>query len=290
MTNIAELVDRGVVRIDGAESRNFLQGLVTCDMDGVEPGNPAFGALLTPQGKILFDFFVYVEGDSFLLDCRADMAESFAERLTFYKLRAKIDIADVSASYAVVAAWNGEASDLLETLDRDPRHPDLGLRGILSLAAPETTETVTAAKTSLEAYHTHRMTCGVPEGGRDFEFGNAFPHEAGMDQLHGVSFSKGCYVGQEVVSRMENRGTARTRMIIAKNDSGLPQGTTKILAGEKAIGTLGPALDGHAIATVRIDRLDQARRDGKTITAEGTPVELTIPSWADFSATGEESS
>ena len=276
MTNTAKLVDRGVIKISGTEALGFLQGLVTCDMDKVLSKNPGFGSLLSPQGKILFDFFIHADGDAFLIDCRADMVVDFIKRLTFYKLRAQVEIEDISTTHVVIGIW-GDETKTPEGFVQDPRLASLGWRGIFASA---TTPTESA---SLVDYHAHRIALGVPEGGLDFEFGNTFPHDADMDQLNGVSFSKGCYVGQEVVSRMENRGTARTRMLKVTSKQVLPSAGIKIEAGGKPVGTLGTSANGNAIATVRLDRMEKAHANGDAITADTVPLELIIQDWADFS-------
>lgn len=276
MNQTAILSDRGVIRLHGPDARSFLQGLVTCDMDAVEPGKTAFGGILSPQGKILFDFQVHADIDGFLIDCRADILGELVKRLTFYKLRAQVELEDVSTSYGVIAAWGGSDPVSSEQFANDPRLTELGQRGIAA------TETDIPATASLADYHTHRIALGVPEGGLDFTFGDTFPHETDMDQLHGVSFSKGCYVGQEVVSRIENRGTARTRTILALSEEKMPPAGTNIEAGEKTIGTLGSSAQGKAIAIVRLDRVENARESGDIFTANGIPLELIIPEWTDF--------
>ncbi|MDQ4060015.1 MAG: folate-binding protein, partial [Pseudomonadota bacterium] len=219
----ALLPDRGVVRIQGAEARSLLQGLVTTDMDEVRPGRARHAALLTPQGKILFDFLVIeAETDSFLLDVAQDKAAELARRLLFYRLRAKVDIAEAT-DLRVAAVWDGAAEDAPGVLVPDPRLPALGAR----LIGPENETRRWLASGAVAAadaaqYHAHRIALGVPEGGKDYAFGDPFPHEADLDQLGGVDFDKGCFVGQEVVSRMEHRGTARRRIVPVRLDGPAP--------------------------------------------------------------------
>lgn len=295
MSNAAILEDRGVIAIGGDEARSFLQGLMTCDIDAVETGKPAFGALLTPQGKILFDFHVSLApanaegGESFLLDCRADMVGEFVKRLTFYKLRANVDLEDTSKTHSVVAVWGKPATALDSEFAEDPRLAALGWRAIVAAnTQKQTLDKVADTIATLADYHCHRIANAVPEGGLDFAYGDAFPHETDMDQLNGVSFSKGCYVGQEVVSRMENRGTARTRTILATSDTDFPPSGSKIEAGGKAIGTLGSSASGKAIAIVRTDRMAKAQDNDEKITSDGLPLQLTIPEWAEFAASSSE--
>ncbi len=277
MDNSAILTDRGLVRISGEAARDFLQGLFTCDMSDVSPTKPAFGALLTPQGKILFDFFVVEQDGAFLLDCRKDLAGDLAKRLVFYRLRAPVDIEDATGTLEVVAGWGNCPPP--EGANPDPRLDALGWRMIAETGTIST-------RSSLKDYHAHRISLGVPEGGMDYAYSNAFPHEADMDLLNGVSFSKGCYVGQEVVSRMENRGTARTRIISVSLSGDAPPPGTEIRAGDRQIGTFGSAANGHGLAMVRTDRVSNALADNIALDAGGVEISPAASPWVDFGLTG----
>ncbi|WP_332696955.1 CAF17-like 4Fe-4S cluster assembly/insertion protein YgfZ, partial [Bosea sp. (in: a-proteobacteria)] len=201
------LVDRGVIRVSGDDARDFLQNIVTNEMDEVTLERAGYGALLTPQGKIIGDFLVVAvpeeEGGGFLLDCPLLQTPDLMKRLKLYKLRAKVTLDDLSETTAVIASADGAAlppdAGLVYT---DPRLPALGERAITDRGGVEE-----IASGSMEDYHARRIALGIPDGGRDFAYGDAFPHEALFDQLGGVSFKKGCYIGQEVVSRMQHRGT-----------------------------------------------------------------------------------
>ena len=261
----AVLDDRAVLRIAGDEARGFLQGILTCNMDRISPTQAGFGALLSPQGKILFDFLVVEEGDGFWLDTAASQAESLVKRLTMYRLRAPITIA--LSPLAVMAAWDG--AQMAGFVYDDPRHVSLGRRAFVARDEAK-------GDTTSDAYHAHRIICGVPEAGRDFPFGEIFPHDADMDLIHGLDFKKGCYVGQEVVSRMEHRGGVRKRILPVMLRGDAPAAGTAILAGEIAIGTLGSAApSGHALALVRTDRAEEAISAGQTMVAGTAIVELT---------------
>src|ERR1700744_2112923 len=207
----AMLEDRGVISVSGADATGFLQGLLTNDVERLQPGEARYAALLTPQGKILFDMVIVraLEGDepSYLIDCAAAQTADLAKRLGFYKLRAKVAIADLSADRAVAAFWGDEPASVDGLVYADPRDPRLGSRAILPrpIAASVGTEHV-------GEYEGLRIAVGAPKGGLDFAYADAFPHDANFDLLHGVDFDKGCYVGQEVVSRMKHRGTARKRI------------------------------------------------------------------------------
>src|SRR5687767_614793 len=187
----AELPDRGAVRVRGEEARAFLQGLITNNMDGVDEGRAIHAGLLSPQGKILFDFFVVPEEDGFLLEGRKDAAAALRQRLSFYRLRAKLEIEDVPLK--VAAVWGGRDGGPPAGFRSyaDPRLPDLGHRVLM----PEDAglADLHCEPGSEAEYHAFRIGLCVPEGGRDYAFGDAFPHEALFDQLHGVDFKKGCF-------------------------------------------------------------------------------------------------
>jgi hypothetical protein len=305
----AHLSDRGVVRISGEDARTFLDGLVTCDMDRVTPQTPRFGALLTPQGKLLFDFIVFEApqdaGGGFYLDCLKFMAPDLTKRLGFYKLRAKVAVEDLSESLAVVAGW-GDAlkpDDEIGLVGEDPRLPALGWRAIVAaqdaaaLASPLEGEADSAGSRAGEgesptpgyrAYHAHRIALGVPEGGKDFLFNDAFPHQALMDQLRGVDFDKGCYVGQEVVSRMQHRGTARTRIVpVVYEDGFAAEPWAEVTAGGRALGKAGTGANGRGLVLIRLDRAADALAAGETVRAGGLAVRIEKPDWIGFPFPGE---
>jgi folate-binding protein YgfZ len=284
----AHLSERGVVRVSGEDARTFLDGLLTCDMDRVAPDKPRLGALLTPQGKILFDFIVFEAppdaGGGFYLDTGKAHAPELAKRLGFYKLRAKVAIQDLSDRLAVVVGWDEAPMPDAEIglVAQDPRLAALGWRA--SVAAEDAAEFADADPL---AYHAHRIALGVPDGGRDFLFNDAFPHEALMDQLHGVDFDKGCYVGQEVVSRMQHRGTARTRVVPLVYVEGFTaEPGVDVTAGEKVIGKTGTGAKGRGLAMVRLDRVADALAAGETIRAGGLLVEVQKPEWVHFDMPG----
>lgn len=289
----ALLADRGVVRVDGSDAEKLLQGIITSDME-LLAGQPAVhAALLTPQGKILFEFFVARSGDGFLLETAKDQAAGLAKRLTMYKLRAKVDIREAGAECVVMAVWGEHPQSPGRTGDTvsfsDPRLPELGLR---VLADAQSAADIAAATNGMDAhaqdYHAHRIALGVPEGGKDYAFGDTFPHEANMDLLNGVSFSKGCFVGQEVVSRMQHRGTARKRIVIVEADSPLQTGS-EIVAGPATIGTIGSVSGHRGLALVRLDRVEEMQRRGERITAAGTALTIRLPAYLKAAVAGEAS-
>jgi folate-binding protein YgfZ len=277
----APLPDRSVIEAAGEDRTSFLQGLVTNGVEGLEKGAACFAGLLSPQGKILFDFFVINTGESFLLDCPAAAAGDLFKRLAFYRLRAKVSLRDVSAQGRVIAAWGESAADVLKGNAafsyRDPRLSSLGYRGFAS-ATPSAGFALSASD-----YEAMRIAAGVPEGGKDYAYGNAFPHEACFDLLNGVDFQKGCYVGQEVVSRMQHRGTARARILAVSAQESLPQGGVDILADGFGVGRAGSVSGNRGIALARLDRVKEALAKGQALTAGSVPIVLSVPSWASYS-------
>jgi len=263
MPRPAILDDRAILSLTGEGVRNFLQGLITNDMGTCAPGRPLYAALLTPQGKLLFEFLVTERDGGFLLDCAAATAADLMKRLAMYRLRAKIDIAKRD-DLSVATSWDGS---LAEAPD-DPRLKALGKRGIVPRSGSDGTE----------SYHAHRLSLGVPDSA-DLPPDTVFPLDAGLEELHGVSFKKGCYVGQEVTARMKHRGSARRRMLIANVDGKLPPPGTPVVAEGRELGTLATGAGVRALALIRLDRLDDARAAGAPITAAGQRVTLVKPDW-----------
>lgn len=284
---MATLADRGVVRLSGEDARSFLNGLVTADVGLVGEDRPRYAALLSPQGKILFDFIVAEadgeQGGQLYLDTPRSVAADLAKRLGFYKLRAKVAVEDLSSSLAVVAYFGGErAPNGVGVIYPDPRHPALGDRVLMDRSEAE------ALGGDPEAWQAHRIALGVPEAIADFAYGDAFPHEADMDQLAGVDFDKGCYVGQEVVSRMHHRGTARTRIVPVQFEGGVaPASGTEASADGKAIGRIGSTTaGGRALAMLRLDRVEDALSSGVALQAGGLRFRPLKPDFITFPVPG----
>lgn len=265
-THAAILNSRSVLRLAGKDARNWLQGLVTNDVESLKPGEGRYAALLTPQGKILFDFFVLVDGEALLIDCRTDHAASLSKRLAMYRLRADVSVSEAGSALAVAVAW-GEAPPAVSRaiLYADPRDPCMGWRFV---GEPQEFDLLGMESGHDDAYAAHRIACGMPEGGVDFAYGDAFPHEANMDLLHGVDFKKGCYIGQEVVSRVQHRGTARKRILRVELATPVPAGTP-VMAGETVIGEIGSVNGRQALASLRTDRLADAQAAGSRLSADG---------------------
>jgi folate-binding protein YgfZ len=288
----ALLPERGVVKIAGDDARKFLNGLITSDAAKIDPRHAAFAALLTPQGKIIADFIVAqaesAEGGGFFLDCPRALAPTLVARFNFYKLRAKVIIEDLSDVLGVMAIWDGTGRCEYGLCYADPRLAELGWRCMLSPhRVSEAAAGIGAELADAAAYEAHRIALAIPRGGLDFSYGDAFPHETDMDQLGGIDFAKGCFVGQEVVSRMEHRGIARTRVIAVRFEGFAPEPGAPVSAGQKSIGTLGSTAHGRGLAMLRLDRLGEALAAGDAVTAGGVELQAVRPAWARFSFPGE---
>jgi tRNA-modifying protein YgfZ len=283
-TTRALLSDRGLVRVVGPDARKLLNGLVTNDLDKLDTQPAIHAGLLTPQGKILFDFFIVKAGsDALLLDVARASCDALIKRLTMYKLRAAVTIEAAPADLVVGALWGDAARVPAGVIAYpDPRLAALGQRFV----APDgRVGEIPASQCDEAVYHVHRIALGVPEGGLDYAFADTFPHEALFDQLNGVDFKKGCYVGQEVVSRMEHRGTARNRIVPVEATGNLTAATA-ITAGAASLGHIG-SVAGHAgLALIRLDRAHEATQKGQAISAGDMAIKLRKPEWASFDMAG----
>jgi len=269
------LDDRAVLAISGPQAREFLQGLVTNDViGGLAPGSGLYTALLSPQGKILFDFLV-TEGDgALLLDVARGAAEALLRKLKMYRLRAKVDV-ELREPLGVYLNLAGHPDNRpTPYADRaitfiDPRLAALGRRSIGAMAE------MPANLAGPRAYHEHRIALGVPEG-TDFGFEKTFALDAGLDELNGVSFTKGCYIGQELTSRMKHRATSRKRILTVAADAALPAPGASVTRGDTDIGELVSVYGSHGFALVRLDRLEETSGD---VRIGEIQVALTKPAW-----------
>jgi len=269
--------DRALISVSGPDAEHFLQNILTTDLDTLGPGEAKPGALLAPQGKILFDFLISRAGDDgFRLECRADIADDFIRRLMLYRLRAKADIAKQD-QVLVTVAWGDDsnASVSESTTLADTRFRDAAVKRAYDGATPDGGD--------FQAWQALRIGNGIAESGSDYQLGDAFPHDVLLDETGGVGFKKGCYIGQEVVSRMQHRGTARRRVLIASADAPLPASGTGLTVAGRPVGVLGSVAGRTGLAVARIDRVKEALDAGEPIMAGEVPVMLTIPAWAKFS-------
>lgn len=273
--SIAILPERAVFEITGGDARTFLQGLVTANVADLKTGDATHAGLLTPQGKIMFDFFIFAQPDGFLVDCSLLQKDDIIKRLGFYKLRANVEILPCPELIVAVGTGNAPQGDFVSF--PDPRFGDLGWRMICSKSQAAEFENVGSQK-----YHQQRIAAGIADTDGDIRNGKLFPHETNFDQLGGVDFKKGCYVGQEVVSRMHHRGTARSRVMPVTYQGDALEHGTEIRAGGKKIGHILSAINNQALALVRLDRAKSATESGNAIEAGGVVLTLEKPVWADF--------
>ncbi|WP_429929854.1 YgfZ/GcvT domain-containing protein [Agrobacterium vitis] len=274
------LENRAFLKVAGAEAAHFLNNLLTADLGLIEPGQAAPCALLTPQGKILFDMLVYPLADGYLLEVSSDEQEALMRRLTLYKLRAAVTLTPAELG-GVTVIWDTVPT---ETAFQDRRFAAAGETVWRVPGRVDTAEDDTPLYTAL------RIMAGVAEAGLDYPLQDAYPHDVLLDLNGGVSFKKGCYVGQEVVSRMHHRKMARRRIAIVSADTALPATGTELRADGKPLGTLGTVLDNMGLAIVRIDRTGDAITNGTPILAGDQAVHLRLPAWTglDFPATSDE--
>jgi folate-binding protein YgfZ len=259
------LPNRALIRLAGENVLSFLNNIITADVGELPPGQIAYGALLSPQGKIQHEMFVINEGDSILIDGVRSQRDELIRKLIMYRLRAKISI-EPEDQLAVVA------DPSMGSLDADPRLDVLGNRSEVSGVSGE-------ARTDYDVY---RLSLGIPDGESDIGVNAHFPHEANLDLLNGLSFSKGCYVGQEVVSRVQHRGTARSRMLPVTCDGPAPAGGTAITSGETQIGTILSSQGLRAMALVRLDRLAEVKAP---LLSAGVRVHVHKPEWMNIDVT-----
>lgn len=263
MTCFAPLFPRSLLQVSGPDSHDFLQGLITNDMKGAVPGSALYAALLTPQGKVMQAFFVMAQGDhDYLVDCPADEAEALFKRLRMFKLRAAVEI---TARDDVQIALSEAAIDA-DICVPDPRAEGLGFRCVVPAG-----EELPAAPDSWQAA---RMAAMVPEQGVDFDNGEVFPSDINMDLQNGVAMRKGCYVGQEVVSRMKRRGTIRKRTLRVVFEGAAAETGAEIIAGPARLGAITSTFGNSALAQIRTDRLASAQEKDETITCDGHAVQV----------------
>jgi folate-binding protein YgfZ len=288
----ALLPERGVVKVAGEDARKFLNGLLTADIEKVAPERPAFAALLTPQGKIMVDMIVAenpaADGGGYFLDVPRALAPTLVQRLNFYKLRAKVIVEDLSEVLGVMAVWDGTGTSDYGLSYADPRIAALGSRCMLPPhLIPNAAADLGAALAEASDYDAHRIALGAPRGGLDFLYGDAFPHESDMDQLNGVDFQKGCYVGQEVVSRVEHRGTARKRVVPVTFEDFAPEAGVRVMVGDVEAGVMGSSARGRGLAMLHLGRIGDALAAGQPIISGGIALTPVKPDWARFGWPGE---
>jgi folate-binding protein YgfZ len=287
------LDDRAVIALEGADVRTFLQGLVTNDVEAVAPDRAIYAALLSPQGKMLFDFFLFEIAGTLHLDCAADTAQDLTKRLSMYKLRADVSISDASDTLAIIAlpgatapqaAGIGGAEGACIPLGAgvafiDPRCAAMGVRFCL----PKGEAPPGFAPAAHDAYDTHRIRLGIAEGA-EIAAGRGLPLEAGLDDLHGIAFDKGCYVGQEVTARMKSRGLVRNRLLPVHLDGAGAAADTPVKVDGTEAGALRVVRGQDAIAMMKLEALDRADA-GEPFHAGDASVTVARPAWVRLQAT-----
>jgi tRNA-modifying protein YgfZ len=278
------LKSRSVLEITGADAKDFLQGLITNDISIVSQSQAIYAALLTPQGKILFDFFIsQPHPDTYWLECSRQHCADLVKRLGFYKLRADVIIKALSDDLKVTCIWGDGAETAVGGYGyADPREAQAGVRMIATAEAIS----ITGNRVDVDAYTAHRVKLGLADSEADIGSSLRFAHECNLDMLNGVDFSKGCYVGQEVVSRMHHKQAARKRILPVSAPHPLTTGLA-ILAEGKSIGEILTSTGTHALAVLRLDKADAAIAAGKDLTVDDTTIRLNKPDWARFAFPGE---
>ncbi|WP_240046635.1 CAF17-like 4Fe-4S cluster assembly/insertion protein YgfZ [Paracraurococcus ruber] len=264
---IADLPDRGVVEVAGEDRVAFLQGLLSNDVALAAPGRAVFAALLTPQGKWWADMLVLAADDRLLLDCERAQAPALAQRLARFRLRSKVTVHDASGAFTVQAGWGGAPLPAGIPAAPDPRLPEAGWRALSPAPLPATDATA-------EDWDRHRLALGLPDGSKDLVPEQTVLLEAGFDELHGISWTKGCYMGQELTARTKYRGLLKRRLVPVAVDGPLPGPGTPVLAGEAEAGEMRSGRDGMGIAQLRLEALD-----GRPLRCGDAALLPRIPSW-----------
>jgi tRNA-modifying protein YgfZ len=291
------LGNRGLLTITGPDSRNFLQGLISNDVNKVSPEQAIYAAMLSAHGKFLHDFFIFQQGEALVLDCEAERLADLLRRLGMYKLRSQVTIApgDTDRLVAVafgedapaifgLAAEAGRAVDFAGgTAFIDPRLPDLGVRLVGPVSGlAEKLQGLDLSPAEPADYDRLRLELGIADGSRDLQIDRTLLLEAGFDELNGVDWKKGCYVGQEMTARTKYRALVKKRLMPVRCDGAVPTaGSPVTLCGREA-GEICSGRDSVALAVLRLDMVEEAAASGQPLVAEGIPLHPVKPEWARF--------
>lgn len=266
MARTAVLPDRGVLEVGGEDRVSFLQGLVSNDVGEAAPGRALWAALLTPQGKWLADFFVFSMHDRLLLDCERRQIPMLVQRLARFRLRSKVALADASDRFLVHAAWDGAPGFAQALAAPDPRLPGAGWRAL----APDRLAGVNATEAD---YDSHRLALGLPDGTRDLEPEKTILLEAGFDELNGVSWTKGCYMGQELTARTKYRGLLKRRLVPVEVEGALPPPGSPVHRAAAEVGTMRSGRGARGLALLRLDALEGS------LECMGARLHPRVPDW-----------
>jgi len=288
------LPERGVLSVAGEDARKFLQGLISNDTARVAPGTAVYAALLTAQGRYLHDFFLVQVGEALLLDCEAERRADLAKRLRMYKLRSKVELQDATDRFAAYALPDAAALGLGDqagsareldggTLYIDPRHVGIGARALLPRDTAATTLAGLGAVEGDRAdYERLRLTLGLPDGSRDLVVEKSILLENGFDELNGVDWKKGCYIGQELTARTKYRGLVKKRLLPVRIEGPAPEPGAPILLGDKEAGEMRSAADGMGLAVMRLEFIDKQAAEGGDFVAGGSRLTPVKPEWVKF--------
>ena len=289
--NFCSLDDRKIISLKGPDTIDFLQGLVSCDVKKVSETQAAYGAFLTPQGKFLFDFFITSFGDELLLDCEADRIEDFCRRLNLFKLRSNVEIRIID-ELEVIALIGRDSLKLCEleeilgftkqidggVLYSDPRHLDIGGRGVISKSFLVETMPKLIPETEKKNYHHLRISLGIPDGSNDIKVEQSTLLECGFEELNGVDFDKGCYMGQELTARTKYRGLIKKRLMPIEISGTPPELGSEIVQQGKTVGEIRSTISDKGIALIKLEALEKKEE----LLASGTVVKPLKPSWVNF--------
>ncbi len=265
--SFCKLPNRKLLEVAGNDRFDFLQGLVSNDVTKASEDTAVYCAFLTPQGKFLCDFFIIARGETLLLDIAEDTFDGFKKKLTMYKLRANVTLADVSDDYHVFAIFGGQTQQ--DGVFADPRLSQAGYRAIL----PTDQSVEGAEEVPFERYDLHRITLGLPDGTRDMTVEKSILLENGFDELNGVDWNKGCYMGQELTARTKYRALIKKRLFPVSVDGELPASGTEIMSGDKVVGEVHSGVQNMALATLKLDALESE------LSANGSSLTPQKPDW-----------
>jgi hypothetical protein len=291
--SFARLENRGLLAVRGEDARTFLQGLISNDIRQVNDDRAIYAAFLTAQGKYLHDFFVVPLGDTLVLDCEAGRAADLVRRLSLYRLRSKVTVEERTADY-IVAAVFGEGADQAFQLNDEAsaaafaggvvyRDPRLGAAGVRAILPRENGEEVLRkmdfSEATFAAYDTHRLALGLPDGSRDMVVEKTILLEAGFDELNGVDWQKGCFLGQELTARTKYRGLIKRRLVPVRFDGQSPAPGTQILLDGRDAGEMRSSAPGIGLALLRLEALAAAEGAGTPLVAGDTRLVPEKPDW-----------
>ncbi|MEE9249706.1 MAG: folate-binding protein [Alphaproteobacteria bacterium] len=288
------LADRGVLIVSGADARGFLQGLISNDINKVGPDRAIYAAFLTPQGKYLHDFFIAQIGDSLMIDCEGARLDDLVRRLGFFRLRAEVSLDDASQRWTVLALLGDGARDSQSLRGQegrggpfaggicfvDARYAGVGARALLPKeGGVEALKSAALRQATAEDYERLRLSYGLPDGSRDLAIEKSLLLENGFEELNGLDWDKGCYVGQELTARTRYRGLVRKCLLPVTVEGPLPESGTRIMLGEREAGEMRSGLDKMGLAMLRLEMVEKAEKEGTPLTAKDAKLTAHRPAW-----------